>query len=117
MKKKYVLIGVSLLTCSVTIASCSKSATTPEAGTTTSVQLGQEDNKATVSFNVDGGSEVESIEVTKGDKIEAPVTSKQSTLEYTYTFAGWYTDSSFSTLFDFDSNIVEDTTIYAKWSN
>ena len=97
MKKKYVYIGVSLLAATLTVASCAKNSTTPQIS---SEPLIEQENKVLVSFDVDGGEEVRSVEITKGEKINAPVTSKQRTDEYTYTFAGWYTDSTFNTLFN-----------------
>ena len=33
-----------------------------------------------------------------------------------YTFAGWYTDDTYSTEFNFSTPITGDTTIYAKWT-
>ena len=32
-----------------------------------------------------------------------------------YTFKGWYTDNTFSTLFDFSTTITSDITLFAKW--
>jgi uncharacterized repeat protein (TIGR02543 family) len=32
-----------------------------------------------------------------------------------YTFGGWYADGNFETPYDFDSPVVADLTIYAKW--
>ncbi|MGI6701842.1 MAG: InlB B-repeat-containing protein [Christensenellales bacterium] len=31
-----------------------------------------------------------------------------------YVFVGWYTDESYAELFDFDTEITEDLTLYAK---
>ena len=32
-----------------------------------------------------------------------------------YTFIGWYTDATYSTKFDFNTQITSDTKVYAKW--
>ena len=32
-----------------------------------------------------------------------------------YIFAGWYTNSSCTSLYSFSGNITEDITLYAKW--
>jgi uncharacterized repeat protein (TIGR02543 family) len=32
-----------------------------------------------------------------------------------YVFAGWYTDTSYTTPYSFDGSITEDVTLYAKW--
>ncbi|MBE5831153.1 MAG: hypothetical protein E7306_05380 [Butyrivibrio sp.] len=33
-----------------------------------------------------------------------------------YTFAGWYTDKSYTAVYDFARPMVEDVTVYAKWN-
>lgn len=33
-----------------------------------------------------------------------------------YTFAGWYTDGTYATEFDFDQTITQNTRVYAKWT-
>ena len=76
-------------------------------------------NKYTVTFNVDGGSDVDSQIVLHGEKVTKPNTNpiKDSDELYTYAFAGWYKDSSLSQEFDFDNEIITSrTTIYAKWN-
>jgi len=68
----------------------------------------------TVSFNVDGGSSVESISVVNGKTVKQPVDPEKDGK----VFIGWYTDSSFTTLYDFASAIVKaDTTLYARWAD
>ena len=70
----------------------------------------------TVSFETDGGSAVESQRVEDGAKAEKPAApKKKATSTETYTFDGWYSDSSFKTPFDFDTPITQDTKLYAKW--
>ena len=32
-----------------------------------------------------------------------------------YKFIGWYVDTSLETLFDFESNLYDNITVYAKW--
>ena len=34
---------------------------------------------------------------------------------YGYTFVGWYADSEFKEVFNFDNAILDDTTVYVKW--
>lgn len=65
----------------------------------------------TVSFDTDGGTVISDKVVSEGEKISRPVDPEKEG----YKFGGWYSDSSYTTLFDFDSVISEDTTIYAKW--
>ncbi|MHC0037605.1 InlB B-repeat-containing protein [Pseudoneobacillus sp. C159] len=67
----------------------------------------------TVSFHVDGGSAVPNQLVNHGgNAVEPTPPTKQG-----HTFAGWYTDNTFKTVFDFKNNaITSNTTIYAKWN-
>lgn len=52
------------------------------------------------------------IEVTEGAKVQEPPTSP--TLDG-YEFMGWYTTTDTDTLFNFETAIFENTTLYAKW--
>ncbi|MCM0626914.1 InlB B-repeat-containing protein, partial [Lysinibacillus sp. OL1_EC] len=65
----------------------------------------------TVSFNVDGGSAVASQTIAHGEKAtEPPPPTKAG-----HTFGGWYTSTTYTTPYDFNSAITKHTTIYAKW--
>ena len=68
--------------------------------------------KYTVSFDTDGGSTVTEQSVINGDKAAIPVSPTKDG----YWFTGWYADSGFTTLFDFDTAISADTTVYARWA-
>lgn len=102
-------VTVSLLS----LAACSNSAggstgraiiTTPSATAT-----------YTVTFDTDGGSDVESQTVTAGQKAARPATEPTKSGDKTsYVFLGWY-KSDLSAPFNFDSAINETTTIKAKW--
>ena len=50
--------------------------------------------------------------VVPGELIEVPESPEKTG----YTFAGWYADENFTTEFNFEEPIVEDTVIYAKWT-
>ena len=65
-----------------------------------------------VSFMTDGGTQVKSIYVKKGDKLSMPpIPTKNG-----YDFAGWYKDREFTRRWDFTNDIVnESITLYAKW--
>jgi len=68
--------------------------------------------KYTVTFNTDGGTEISSIKVVKGNKIEKPT----DPIKTGYTLDNWYTTDSFETVFDFENTtITSDTTIYAHF--
>ncbi|MCC5910806.1 MAG: InlB B-repeat-containing protein [Clostridiaceae bacterium] len=66
----------------------------------------------TVSFDVDGGSHVNSQIVEEGDFATIPI----APTKVGHTFEGWYTNNSYTTEFDFhNTSITEDGTIYGKW--
>lgn len=67
---------------------------------------------ATVSFDTDGGTAIADQTVRVGAKAEKPADPTKSG----YTFAGWYKEDTFTTVFDFDDAITADTTVYAKFS-
>ena len=66
----------------------------------------------TVTFNTDGGNEIASQIVKKGENAVRPADPIKSG----YKFAGWYSDSSFTTEFNFKSPINFDITLYAKFT-
>ena len=66
----------------------------------------------TVTFNTQGGSTVDSQSVKEGEKATRPAVDPTLTGS---TFDDWYTDDTFTTVFDFDTPITGDTTIYANW--
>ena len=74
--------------------------------------------KCTVTFNVNGGTDVALQYVYAGEKATAPEANptKAEDEDHGYTFAGWYKDAEFTTEFDFDTDTISTaTTIYAKW--
>ena len=65
----------------------------------------------TVGFETDGGEPIDSQTVIHNGKI-MPV----SAVRDGYSFTGWYRDSNFNSVWDFDINTVtKDTTLYAEW--
>ncbi|MFJ7650125.1 InlB B-repeat-containing protein, partial [Lysinibacillus sp. NPDC097279] len=68
--------------------------------------------KYTVSFEVSGGSAVQSQTVAHGEKATVPPVPTKAG----YTFEGWYTDDEGTNQYDFTINVVTaNTTLYAKW--
>ena len=65
----------------------------------------------TIMFVTNSDSEIAEITVTSGSAITAPTNPTKSG----YTFKGWYRDSDLMQLWDFDSEVTEDMTLYAKW--
>lgn len=70
------------------------------------------DNKATLSFNTNGGSAITSVEVTKDTTVDL---SKYTTTKKNYTFTGWYADKALTDKIT-TIKISEDAKVYAGWS-
>lgn len=65
-----------------------------------------------ISFEVDGGLELENIQIPKGKPLSVePVTSKID-----YYFVSWYLDSEFTEIYYHDHIFTSDATLYAKYS-
>lgn len=66
----------------------------------------------TISFDTDGGSEIEAVSVVEKEKLMQPADPTKTGFE----FDGWYTDSERLTAYDFESPVTADITLYAKWT-
>ena len=67
--------------------------------------------QVTVSFDTDGGSEVDSQTFEINQKATRPADpNKEGNF-----FINWYTNDTYAKVFDFDSVIKADTTVYARW--
>ncbi len=67
----------------------------------------------TVSFNVDGGTEIDEQQIIDGMLAIKPA---DNPTKANYVFAGWYTSVDFSTEFDFNNPITSDTIIYVQFA-
>lgn len=65
----------------------------------------------TVTFESNGGSEVEAQVVEEG----ATATEPENPTMEGYVFEDWYLDEDWTQLYDFDAPITEDITLYAAW--
>ena len=66
----------------------------------------------TVTFNSNGGGAVSQQVIKKGGKITKP----DNPIKDGYTFLGWYKESEFTNLWNFETDTVNsDKTLYAKW--
>lgn len=66
-----------------------------------------------VTFDSQGGEEVDSIDVTEGSKIECPVNPTKAGYN---TFDGWYTEDAYINEWDFANDVVNsELTLFAKW--
>ena len=68
----------------------------------------------TVTFDSQGGSEVASLTVNKGEKLVKPTNPTKENC----SFLGWYKDAAYTSPWEFATDVVnEDITLYARWSN
>ena len=68
-------------------------------------------NQYTVTFNTNGGSEVENQIISEGSNLVEP----EDPTRDGFAFVGWYEDDTLTTEFSFTKQIIKDTTLYAKW--
>lgn len=67
----------------------------------------------TVTFDTDGGTAIPDQSVRSGSKATKPADPTKSTM----TFGGWYKEDTFTTAFNFNTDVITtDTTIYAKFT-
>ena len=64
-----------------------------------------------VTFETNGGTNVDGVIIRKGTKVGVP----ENPTKDGYRFGGWYLSNTYLTEFDFNTELTEDTTIYAKW--
>ncbi len=69
-------------------------------------------NTVTVTFDTGDGSEVASQTINYGEKATRPA---ENPTKKNYLFYDWYTTDSYETVFDFNTEITTDTTIYARF--
>lgn len=69
-------------------------------------------NGFTVSFDTDGGSQVESMKVYYGDTFSEP----EQPVKEGYVFTGWYTDRAATEEWSFETDTAQNSmTLYAGW--
>ncbi|MGE7842974.1 S-layer homology domain-containing protein [Lysinibacillus sp. NPDC093712] len=66
----------------------------------------------TVTFEVNGGSTIQTQKLKEGDVATKP---SENPTKAGHVFVDWYTDVSFEHVFDFNTPITAATTIFAKW--
>lgn len=76
------------------------------------VSCAQEPVTFTVTFDSNGGSNVPSQTILKGNFVKMPTTP---TKDDSVFFEGWYEDSQLSKKYNFSDPVIKDFTLYAKW--
>ena len=71
----------------------------------------------TVMFETNGGTAIESVSVEDQMTLTQPTTPTKDSGDtmISYVFDGWYSNSDFSTVYDFSTKVTKDLTLYAKW--
>ncbi len=71
----------------------------------------QTEQTYTLTFNTDGGNQIQSMSVKKDEAVSLPTPTKDG-----YMFDGWFTDAQKTNKLTSDSFVVkENTTLYANW--
>jgi len=68
-------------------------------------------SKYTVTFDTDGGTEIEEVTVRSGEKVERP----EDPTKDGYAFDGWFTEDGVA--WDFDDPVENDLTLFARWAD
>ncbi|MGI5084720.1 InlB B-repeat-containing protein [Treponema putidum] len=86
-----------------------------EGGVVSDSVLAELKKKFKVEFDVQGGTPAPGTQyILNGDKVTKPSPDPE---RLGHIFGGWYTDTLYSTLWDFDTDTVTgDITLYAKWT-
>ncbi|RAW15973.1 hypothetical protein DC345_10770 [Paenibacillus taichungensis] len=69
-------------------------------------------NAYTINFESNGGTAVPDQSVDYGELVTAPT----DPTKVGHSFAGWYAEPELDKAFDFNTSIVQDTALYAKWT-
>ena len=69
----------------------------------------------TVSFESNGGTEIDSQTVVLGETVEKPEEPVHKEKPETKKFAGWYTDKDLTIKYYFSAKVESSFTLYAKW--
>lgn len=70
-----------------------------------------QENVCVISFETNGGGELEPVYVKKGETVlSLPTIEKEG-----FEFDAWYMDANLSVKFDISSDIMEDLTLFAGW--
>jgi uncharacterized repeat protein (TIGR02543 family) len=75
------------------------------------VRVDATDRDYLVTFDTNGGSEIASLVVAKGGKIERP----EDPTKTGFLFDGWFSDAKLETPWNFDMPVTNDMTLYASW--
>lgn len=69
-----------------------------------------------IDFESNGGSAVERIQMESAGLNAVAASEPVAPTKVGHTFAGWFTDASLTTPYDWESKVTEAITLYAKWT-
>ena len=69
----------------------------------------------TITFNSDGGTNILSRTVDKGNTLAKPNNPVKRVQERDFIFLGWFTESAHQNEYDFSKPVNQSFTLYAKW--
>ncbi|MDE6293197.1 MAG: InlB B-repeat-containing protein [Clostridiales bacterium] len=105
MKKALLALSVAIVLLCSWLIGCGNTGDAPNNG-----DSGSTVQHCTVTFDSQGGSEVESQTVIKGNPVKRPETPTRGQ----YFFSGWFTEANVEWSFDSD-RVSADITLYARW--
>lgn len=73
--------------------------------------LSEDPNLVSISFNSNGGTSVQTVQIESGTTLNELSTSTRPG----YIFMGWYTDAGLTQMFTVSTVLDNDLTLYAKW--
>ncbi len=77
----------------------------------TSVESPFDTTRHTITFESNGGTVVDPVKVKDGEAFSAPT----APTKYAFNFGGWYCNPELTDLYDFNTPVPYDFTLYAKW--
>ena len=116
MNKKKIIFPV-LAALSFLVVGCNgttPSTSTSTSNTPTSESSSKEEPVAktyTVTFNSKGGSAVKKQTIKEGEKANRPADPTKGG----YKFVNWYTEDTYVNVYDFNTPVTSDITLYANW--
>jgi len=72
---------------------------------------GEQQSNYKITFNTNGGNNIAEVTVTAGQAYTPPTPVKSG-----FTFTGWFTDEAFNNAWTASSKVVQNITLFARWS-
>ncbi len=107
LERGFKTITIGILTALILLAGC------PSSDDNGTENGGNGTTSHTVAFKIDGGiSQPDAASVVSGQKVSEP-----SAVRDGYSLSKWYTDVSYTSPYDFETQVSSDITLYAQWGH